>query len=67
MLLSDKDILEFQEMWKEHHGQEITKKDAYNKAIKLIELVEIAYKPLTEEDLLMVEESRKEIKEKLGS
>ncbi len=66
MHLSDKHINEFQELWKEHFGQEISKEFAYNQAIKLIELVEIASQPLTKEDLQRVEESRKEIKEKLG-
>lgn len=66
MLLSDTHILEFQEMYRNHFGKELSKEEAYDKAIKLIELVEIAYQPLTEEDLLKVEQSRKEIKEKLG-
>lgn len=66
MLLSDKHILEFQEMYKRHFKEDISKEEAYDKAIKLIELVEIVYQPLTEEDLLRVEESRKEIRNKLG-
>lgn len=66
MLLSDKHIMEFQEMYFSEYGKTISKEEAYSKAIKLIELVEIASKPLTEEDLLKVEESRREIKEKLG-
>lgn len=65
MLLSDKHILEFQAMYKRHFKKDISKEEAYNKAIKLIELVEIAYQPLTEEDLLKVEESRRQLKEKL--
>ncbi len=66
MLLSDKHIKEFQEMWCSHFGKEISKESAYEAAIRLIEFVEVATQPLTEEDLLRVEESRKEIKEKLG-
>ncbi len=62
MLLSDIHIKEFQEMYKRHFNTDISKEEAYNKAIKLIELVSIAYHPLTEEDLLKVEDSRKEIK-----
>ena len=66
MLLSDKHILEFQEMYLKRFGKQISKEEAYSKAIKLIELVEIASQPLTKEDLQRVEEIRKEIKEKLG-
>lgn len=66
MLLSDKHILEFQEMYLKRFGKQISREEAYNKAIKLIELVEIVYQPVTGEDLLKVEESRKKIKEKLS-
>ncbi len=66
MLLSDKHILEFQGMWLEHFGKQISKEEAYDRAIKLIEFVEVATQPLTDDDLLNVDRSRKEIKEKLG-
>ena len=66
MYLSDEHISEFQELWRDHFGKEISKEAAYESAVKLITLVELAYQPLTYEDLKAVEKSRKEIKEKLG-
>ena len=66
MLLSDKHIMEFQEMYFEEFKKEISKEEAYNKAIRLIEFVEAASQPLTDQDLKAVEKSRREIKEKLG-
>lgn len=53
-------------MYKRHFNKDISKEEAYEKAIRLIEFVEVAYQPLTEEDLLRVEESRREIRERLG-
>ena len=66
MLLSECDVKEFQEMWFRHFNKTISKEFAYEAAIRLIEFVEVVYQPITEEDLLKVEESRKEMKEKLG-
>ena len=48
-------------MYFEHFKKEISKEEAYDKAIKLIEFVEVVCQPITEEDLLKVEESRKQL------
>lgn len=45
MDLSDEQISEFQEIYKEHFGTEISKEDAYQNGIKLLRLVELIYKP----------------------
>ena len=41
MNLTDKDILEFQMLYKKHFGIEITKKQALEKGLRLIRLVEV--------------------------
>lgn len=48
VLLSDKQISEFQEIYKEHFGTEISKEDARENGIKLLRLVELIYKPADE-------------------
>lgn len=45
MNLSDEQIREFQEIYKEHFGTEISKEDAYENGIKLLRLVELIYGP----------------------
>lgn len=61
MHLSDMDIKEFQDMWFKRFNKNISKEEARDRAINLLELVEVVYQPLSEGDLLMVEESRKQI------
>lgn len=46
--LSDEQISEFQEIYEEHFGTEISKEDAYQNGIKLLRLVELIYKPAGE-------------------
>jgi hypothetical protein len=48
MALSDEQISEFQEIYKEHFGTEISKEGAYQNGIKLLRLVELIYKPTDE-------------------
>lgn len=61
MHLTDNQILEFQAMWFKRFNKNISKEEARDRAIQLIELVEAVYQPLSEEDLLMVENSRQQI------
>lgn len=49
MVLSDENIKEFQELYKEHFGVEISKADAYENGTKLLRLISLIYRP-TEED-----------------
>lgn len=44
-MLSDEQIKKFQELYKNRFGEEISREVAYEKAIKLIQLVELVYKP----------------------
>lgn len=44
MKLSDKDVEEFQELYKQHYGVEISKQDAYERASRLVRLMEVLSK-----------------------
>ncbi len=59
-MLSDEQIRKFQTLWKNRFGQEISREEAYEKGVKLIRLVELVYKPMTEDELKMVQKRRKE-------
>ena len=45
MNLSDEKVIEFQKLYKEHFGEEISKKDAYEQGIKLLQLISVLYHP----------------------
>jgi hypothetical protein len=47
MQLSDKQIEDFQNLHKKHTGQAITKEEAYEKGNKLIQLMRIIIKSIT--------------------
>jgi hypothetical protein len=48
MNLSDDDIKEFQRIYKNRFGKDISKEDAYEQGIKLIRLMQAICKPITE-------------------
>ncbi len=50
MVLSGKNISSFQILYKEEFKEEISEEEAYDQAVKLIELVRAIYKPITKED-----------------
>lgn len=43
MQLTDQQVKEFQALYKEEFDEEISKKDAYEKASQLVDLVKIVY------------------------
>jgi len=48
MQLADKHIIEFQKLFKERFGIEITKDEAYEKGSRLVQLFQIIQKPLSQ-------------------
>ena len=52
MDLSDAQIREFQEIYKEHFGTEISKEEAYKNGLKLLQLIKVLYAPTKETDEL---------------
>jgi hypothetical protein len=57
-MLSDEHITKFQMLYKSRFGREISREEAYESGVKLIRLVELTYKPMTEKELTMVEARR---------
>ena len=66
-MLSDDQIIKFQTLYKNHFGRDISREDAYEKGAKLIRLVELIYKPMTETEYQKLQERRKETNELLGN
>lgn len=61
-MLSDEQIRKFQTLYKNRFGKEISREEAYEKGAKLIRLVELIYKPMTEKEYKRVQKRRKETK-----
>jgi len=59
-MLSDEQIRQFQMLYKKHFGKEISREEAYEQGAKLIRLVELIYKPMTEDEYRQLEKRRKE-------
>ena len=59
-MLSDEQIIKFQMLYKKRFGKEISREEAYEKGAKLIRLVELIYKPMTEAEYKQLQKRRKE-------
>jgi len=59
-MLSDEQITKFQTLYKNHFGKEISREEAYEKGAKLVRLIELIYKPMTESEYKQVQKRRKE-------
>lgn len=60
MVLLDEDIVKFQALYKSEFGMEISREDAYEKGIKLLRLMSIVYKPMTEKEHELIQKHRKD-------
>jgi hypothetical protein len=59
-MLSDEQITKFQILYKNRFGKEISREEAYGKGAKLIRLIELIYKPMTEAEYRQLQERRRE-------
>jgi len=60
-MLSDEQITKYQMLYRNRFGKEISREEAYEQGVKLIRLIKIVYKPMTQEEYNQVQERRKEI------
>ena len=49
-MLTDAQIAKFQMLYKEQFGKDISREEALEKGIKLMRLVELVYRPITQEE-----------------
>ena len=59
-MLSDERITEYQKLYRNRFGKEISRAEALEQGTKLIRLIELIYHPMTEEERRMLEQRRKE-------
>lgn len=60
MLLSDEQITKYQTLYKKNFGKEISREEAYERGAKLIRLIELVYKPMTEAEYQSLQERRRQ-------
>lgn len=58
MMMSEDQIKNFQELYKTELGLEISHDEAFDKALKLLRLMELIYHPMTSEELNEIENKR---------
>lgn len=58
MVLSDEDVIKFQNIFKDEFGKEISKETAYEKGVKLLRLMSIVYKPMSEKEYKLIQKHR---------
>lgn len=49
-MLSDEQITKYQTLYQNRYGKEISREEAYEQGVKLIRLIGLIYKPMTEEE-----------------
>jgi len=59
MVLSDSDIIKFQKLFEKELGRKISKQEAYEQGIKLLILVKVIWKPMTQADWDRIQARRK--------
>lgn len=58
-MLTNEQIIKFQMLYKNRFGKEIGQKEALERGIKLLRLVELIYKPITREEYKQLQNRRK--------
>jgi len=59
-MLSDEQITKYQTLYKNRYGKEISREEAYEQGAKLIRLIELIYKPMTQKEHKALQERRKQ-------
>jgi hypothetical protein len=60
MQLTDKDLESFQALYKKHFNKDISRTEALEKGTKLLTLMKVVYKPMTEEEYSFIQMRRKD-------
>jgi hypothetical protein len=60
MLLTDKQIAQFQVIYKARFGKSISRAEAYDMSAKLVRMMQIIYKPMAKADYDQLQERRRQ-------
>ncbi|MFH0795986.1 MAG: hypothetical protein V2A65_02900 [Candidatus Omnitrophota bacterium] len=59
-MLSETQVKEFQNLYKQRFGRDISREEAYEKGVSLIRLIKILAKPKTENDSVSFQKEKKD-------
>ena len=59
MFLTDDDVLQFQAIYRQQFGKEISQEDARERGTKLVRLFEIIHKPMTKQEFDVIQARRR--------
>ncbi len=59
-MLSREQIKKFQTLYKNRFGKVLSREQAYEQGVKLLRLIELIYRPITEAEYLNLQKRRKE-------
>jgi hypothetical protein len=62
-MLSETQVQSFQALYKKSFGKDITREEAYEKGVKLLRLVELTYRPITQQEYDELQKRLEEIKD----
>lgn len=57
-MISEESLKKFKQLYKKRFGEELSDQDALGKATKLVELVQIIYKPMTKKEYKLLQENK---------
>lgn len=60
-MLTNEQVAKFQEIYEKRFGLKLSFKDAHEKAISLVRMIELTYRPMDKRDLGEIRKRRKEI------
>ena len=66
MHLSNENILQFQKLYKEQFGIELSKEEAYENGAKLLRLVQLIYKPMTKAEFVKAQKEVEAIRDRIN-
>ncbi len=52
MILTDAQVTEFQTLYEKRFGEKISREEAYEGGVRLIQLLKIIYRPITKEEYI---------------
>ncbi len=59
-MLSEEQITNYQKLYRDYFKKEISREEAYEQGVKLLRLIELIYKPITQEEYNQLQKRRKE-------
>lgn len=59
-MLTDDQITKYQALFKNRFGKEISREEAYEQGVKLIRMVKLIYKPMSETEYQQLQARRRE-------